>query len=103
VYTNPMVVALGWSATVVDTMTGDPDDSLVLWTDPLPQQGAVVFQYFVLSGGGDTLAVFTNEAVLEETAIPTLTEWGMIIFCVLLFGWMAYSIVRKRRRTMIGV
>ena len=35
--------------------------------------------------------------------IPTLTEWGIIIFCVLLFGWMAWVIVRRRRRVTIGV
>jgi hypothetical protein len=34
--------------------------------------------------------------------IPTLTEWGMIIFCVLLFGWMAWVIVRRRRRVTIS-
>jgi len=36
-------------------------------------------------------------------AIPTLTEWGMIIFCVLLFGWMAWVIVRRRRRVTAGI
>jgi hypothetical protein len=36
-------------------------------------------------------------------AIPTLTEWGMIIFCVLLFGWMAWVIVRRRRRVHIAM
>lgn len=35
--------------------------------------------------------------------IPTLTEWGMIIFCVLLFGWMAWVIVRRRRRVTAGM
>ena len=36
-----------------------------------------------------------------ERRIPTLTEWGMIIFCVLLFGWMAWVIVRRRKRVTI--
>ncbi len=35
-------------------------------------------------------------------AIPTLTEWGMIIFCVLLFGWMAWVIVHRRKRVTIN-
>ena len=35
--------------------------------------------------------------------IPTLTEWGMIIFCVLLFGWMAWVVVRRRRRVTVGI
>jgi hypothetical protein len=29
--------------------------------------------------------------------IPTLGEWGMIIFGVLLAGWMAWAIVRRRK------
>jgi len=37
------------------------------------------------------------------TPIPTLTEWGMIIFCVLLFGWMAWVIVRRRRRVTASI
>jgi hypothetical protein len=37
------------------------------------------------------------------TAIPTLTEWGMIIFCVLLFGWMARVIIRRRKTATVGV
>jgi hypothetical protein len=103
VYTNPAVQALGWSAIFQDTLGGLPYDSLVLWTDPLPQEGAVIFQYFVLSEARETLAVFTNEGALELSIIPTLTEWGMIIFGVLLFGWMAWMIVRRRRRVTIGI
>jgi hypothetical protein len=41
--------------------------------------------------------------VSTVSAIPTLTEWGMIIFCVLLFGWMAWVIVRRRQRVTAGV
>jgi hypothetical protein len=33
----------------------------------------------------------------EYGQIPTLTEWGMIVFCILLFGWMALVIVRRKR------
>lgn len=29
--------------------------------------------------------------------IPTLSEWGMIIFSVLLVGWISFVIVRRRR------
>jgi hypothetical protein len=47
---------------------------------------------YELGGGG-----------LQVPTIPTLTEWGMIIFCVLLFGWMAWVIVHRRRRMTIGV
>ncbi|MCX6830385.1 MAG: IPTL-CTERM sorting domain-containing protein [candidate division Zixibacteria bacterium] len=34
---------------------------------------------------------------LVSHAIPTLTEWGLIIFSVLLLGWMAWAVVRRRR------
>ncbi|MCK4657556.1 MAG: IPTL-CTERM sorting domain-containing protein [candidate division Zixibacteria bacterium] len=36
------------------------------------------------------------KAASPET-IPTLGEWGLIIFSVLLVGWMAWVIVRRRR------
>jgi hypothetical protein len=36
-------------------------------------------------------------------AIPTLTEWGLIIFSTLLFAWMAWMLVRRRRRATVGV
>lgn len=39
----------------------------------------------------------------DVATIPTLTEWGMIIFCVLLFGWMAWVVVRRRRRVTVGI
>ena len=35
--------------------------------------------------------------------IPTLTEWGMIVFCVLLFGWMAWVIVRRRKAVNVRI
>jgi hypothetical protein len=35
--------------------------------------------------------------------IPTLTEWGMIIFCVLLFGWMARVIVRRKKTVKVRI
>jgi len=38
-----------------------------------------------------------------SNTIPTLSEWGMIIFCVLLFGFMAWMIVRKRRSVEVRI
>lgn len=35
--------------------------------------------------------------VLPPPVIPTLTEWGIIVFSVLLVGWMAWVLVRRRR------
>jgi len=59
------------------------------------------------SWAGYELATAWALLTLEKAAppsparIPTLTEWGMIIFCVLLFGWMAWVIVRRRKRVTI--
>ncbi|HWR83523.1 MAG TPA: hypothetical protein VN285_09485 [Candidatus Deferrimicrobium sp.] len=49
------------------------------------------------------LLISSGDEPLPSGQIPTLTEWGMIIFCVMLFGWMAWVIVRRRRRVTIGV
>jgi hypothetical protein len=62
---------------IVDTTTGEPEPLL-------------------MSVHGEGTYVFTTGD------IPTLTEWGMIIFGVLLFGWMAWVIVRRRRRVTIS-
>jgi hypothetical protein len=35
--------------------------------------------------------------------IPTLTERGLIIFSILLLGWMAWVIVRRRKRVRVGI
>ncbi len=39
-----------------------------------------------------------QQAAKAGAPIPTLSEWGMIIFSVLLIGWMAYTVVQRRRR-----
>jgi outer membrane protein assembly factor BamB len=49
-------------------------------------------QVFIGSENGKVYAF--GQTIL---VIPTLTEWGMIIFCLLLFGWMALVIVRRRK------
>jgi len=54
---------------------------------------------FCMEGDG----CIENATVVVCDIIPTLTEWGMIIFCVLLFGWMAWVIVRRRRRVTAGI
>lgn len=38
----------------------------------------------------------------SSAPIPTLSEWGMIIFSVLLLGWMARVIVNRRKRAVIA-
>ncbi len=62
------------------------------------EDGALVFR-------ADPEGVFVEgeiAIIAYGNPIPTLTEWGMIIFCVLLFGWMTWMIVRRRRIVTIG-
>jgi hypothetical protein len=35
--------------------------------------------------------------------VPTLTEWGFIIFTALLLGWMAWVVVRRRKAVNVRV
>ncbi|MDH3889645.1 MAG: hypothetical protein OEV49_01060 [candidate division Zixibacteria bacterium] len=51
--------------------------------------------------GDDCIRDNTIEACSGE--IPTLTEWGMIIFCVLLFAWMAWMLAKRKKRITIGI
>lgn len=53
-------------------------------------------------GSFDPVTSEFQEFLVSPTKIPTLTEWGMIIFSVLLFGWMAWVIVRRRKAVAIG-
>lgn len=50
----------------------------------------------------DNIGGFTVVYVISEE-IPTLTEWGMIIFATLLLGFMAYTVIRRRKRVNVRV
>ena len=73
---------------------GIDDGAALEWQDICLQQGESV-----------TVQSATSFGDIPDIAgdIPTLTEWGMIIFCVLLFGWMAWVIVRRRRKVTVGI
>jgi len=59
------------------------------------------FDFFPLN---DSMYVFTANCTVRTTeVIPTLTEWGLIIFGVLLAGWMAWVILRRKRRVVAGI
>ncbi|MEA3297341.1 MAG: IPTL-CTERM sorting domain-containing protein [candidate division Zixibacteria bacterium] len=63
----------------------------------LPVTTLLMFVMSVVTAvAGDTTSVRTT-AAQEKCDIPTLGEWGLIIFCILLVGWMAWVIVRKRK------
>lgn len=78
----------------------DPTSGILEFSVPIATGAPLDFNFSV-----DTLAPFVQGdpdpftvvcAIVVED-IPTLTEWGLIIFCVLLFGWMAWVIVRRRK------
>jgi hypothetical protein len=41
--------------------------------------------------------------LVPASSIPTLTEWGLIIFGLLLAGWMGWMIVRRRNKVTAGI
>ncbi|HWR83118.1 MAG TPA: hypothetical protein VN285_07435 [Candidatus Deferrimicrobium sp.] len=80
-------------------------DSLVFTSLDFPSEGSIVFRArVILDDDPSNVVTYSGQYYVKSTdKIPTLTEWGMIIFCVLLFGWMAWVIVRRRRRVTIGM
>ena len=70
---------------------------------PAPPKFARQYSIIAASSLNDEYCEFVYFVLGPGEPIPTLTEWGMIIFCVLLFGWMAWVIVRRRRRATIRV
>jgi len=73
----------------------------------LNEDGAPACQRFVVSQYSDGQADPDGGVTFEfryttESEIPTLTEWGIIIFTVLLLGWMAWAIVRRRNKATVG-
>ncbi len=71
------------------------------WTQTCPTTGS--YTVTLSANQVETGLNFGNQSSGVPPIIPTLTEWGMIIFCVLLFGWMAWVIVRRRRRVTAGM
>ncbi|MFH2057181.1 MAG: hypothetical protein ABIJ61_14580 [bacterium] len=68
-------------------------------------EGEFLGAYFAqdFSGGtnpGRTLVQHEHQA---SEAIPTLTEWGLILLAALVMGCMAWVFVRQRRRAMVSL
>ncbi len=81
-----------------------PDDSIYFFglVSNIPSGGALVYRATVwLDSDPNNVVYYAGQYWVPP--IPTLTEWGMIIFCVLLFGWMAWVIVRRRKRVTAGI
>ena len=106
VFTPPNLdtLPIGAKVTVVN-QTGK--DIYVRWNDgpwQILHNGNSV--QFTGTGGFDTLCIYipadpgkSEEKCITEkgTPIPTLSEWAMIIFSVVLLGLMTYYVIRRRR------
>ena len=77
-------------------------DSLVFDVPGVPEGGAVVCRAEVYYDFDPSEVVYYS-AQIHISPVPTLTERGMIIFCVLLFGWMAWMVVRRKRSVTVGI
>jgi hypothetical protein len=91
---------LTWNLIDEDTVL-DYGDSLA-YDLPELELGDVLLVRYALEGEG-----MTSYEVLQRRQdpddVPTLTEWGFIIFTVLLLGWMAWVIMRRRRTVKVGI
>lgn len=80
-----------------------------LWVTPHPDGSATWCCDVGGNGCGDQIARVNGVyykvsdasgcTLVCVSSIPTLTEWGMIIFVVLLGGWMTFVVVRRWRRS----
>ncbi len=74
--------------------------------------GSVVLRFYKGTAGGTLLRtmVFTfscstgcNLTLTDSSEIPTLSEWALIVFGVLLLGLMTYFVLRRRQTPAVGV
>ncbi|MCX6829517.1 MAG: IPTL-CTERM sorting domain-containing protein [candidate division Zixibacteria bacterium] len=71
---------------------------------PIPFGSVVVYRFEGGIGSPNEFVDFgQHHWVAPPGVIPTLTEWGLIIFAVLLVGFMTWVVVRRRRRVTIGI
>ncbi len=100
---NSTFMSLSWNELAPTTHVILPRDTIIMdvpddLIDPLYNCFGWA-EYMDIANPVDTLTSYywPQQSPESMVLIPTLTEWGMIIFCVLLFGWMAWVIVRRRR------
>jgi hypothetical protein len=62
-----------------------PEGCFPLYTSPIPGQGMLVAN------------LVTADHSVNPPLIPTLTEWGLIIFGVLLLGFMTWVFLRRKK------
>jgi len=93
---DPQVQSLSFTLLVAET-TLCQDESLSYFTPPISTSGAVVTQ-FTVSQGDTVIGHWTNEAIVEPS-MPTLSQWGLIIFSFLLLSYLTYFLYRRRKLT----
>lgn len=98
---------MGWDT--LATITSDQADGVYDSVSvPLStyRPNSMGFKFGVSGDSGDEDYVAVDDVAFwvdfQGTEVPTLTEWGMIIFCALLFAWMAWVLARRRKRITIG-
>ena len=90
---------LGPSASGVDNMYDHANDDISAFlTSPDPSLN--ISTYGIYDCVGHSFAAISFPA--EQPPIPTLTEWGLIIFGVVLIGFITYVFL-KRRKAVVGV
>lgn len=81
-------------------VVGPPEESEIA-DSVLVLRGMLVYQAACDDSTYIDTVPFAAEIFEETEPIPTLSEWGLIIFCVLLLGWMAWVVLRRQRRPAV--
>jgi hypothetical protein len=89
-----------WSDSLINEVL--PAHGSLVYEVNLPQGGAVVWMAWAHLASDPTNIAQCSGQYVPSTSIPTLTEWGLIIFGVLLLGFISWVFLKKRRR-VIGV
>ncbi|GEM_PF-1949142 len=76
-------------------------DSLLFADLTIPTGGSIVWRTRVILDSDPSNVVTYSGQYCPSDQIPTLSEWGMIIFVVLLAGWMAFVVVRRWRAARV--
>ena len=72
----------------------------------LPTDYPIEFRYTVSEGGPGQLGVSVQgnaDAVDYSSDIPTLSEWGLIIFGVVLLGFITWVFLRRRKAAAVSL
>jgi hypothetical protein len=97
---NPLLAQTLQPVPGIDSFTVAPGDFYTIQVPGTVDPGQyVVLRYEVMGSAG--AIDYVQFQVSPSGSIPTLSEWGLIIFSILLLGWMAFMITRRRRRSQV--